>query len=277
MMELTQELLEAATAAAAKYDVPLPVILGVTEQESAGNIFAEVHGRLEPYLRHEGHYLYRRLSGAFRDRAVREKLAASKAGAIKNPSTQHARWDKLVLPAMEIDRAAEIESCSWGVGQVMGAHWKALDFDSAEDFLTHVRSGVEGQIDVMMRFCKANNLLDEMRRKDFDAFAYGYNGPGNVGVYGPAIARKVAAWEKQFPANPAPVGRPVLRKGSKGPAVKELQQLLNEVDGASLLVDGDFGKATGKAVESFQATAGLSVDGIVGEATWAALEARRGQ
>ena len=73
--------------------------------------------------------------------------------------------------------------------------------------------------------------------------------------------------------NPAPVVRPVLRNGSNGGAVKELQAKLN-AHGASpaLSVDGGFGPLTEAAVRAFQTAKGLLVDGVVGSQTWAALD-----
>jgi N-acetylmuramoyl-L-alanine amidase len=64
----------------------------------------------------------------------------------------------------------------------------------------------------------------------------------------------------------------LLRRGSKGAAVRELQTMLNEA-GASprLTVDGDFGPATDRAVRAFQQRAELVVDGIVGAQTRTAL------
>ena len=50
----------------------------------------------------------------------------------------------------------------------------------------------------------------------------------------------------------------LLKKGSKGDDVKQLQKLLN------ITVDGDFGPATELAVMRFQAQNGLKTDGIVG-------------
>lgn len=38
-------------------------------------------------------------------------------------------------------------------------------------------------------------------------------------------------------------------------------------------IDGDFGRATEKAVRAFQGNNGLQVDGICGARTWAALDA----
>lgn len=65
---------------------------------------------------------------------------------------------------------------------------------------------------------------------------------------------------------PATAARPVLRRGSSGPAVRELQTLLG-----GLAVDGQFGPLTEAAVRNFQSTNRLVVDGIVGPITWGAL------
>jgi peptidoglycan hydrolase-like protein with peptidoglycan-binding domain len=62
-----------------------------------------------------------------------------------------------------------------------------------------------------------------------------------------------------------------LRKGAKGSEVKKMQTALNN-SGASLTVDGSFGKATKEALEVFQASKGLTPDGVCGPLTWAELE-----
>ena len=59
----------------------------------------------------------------------------------------------------------------------------------------------------------------------------------------------------------------VLKKGSKGEAVKTLQRNLNAAIGAGLSIDGIFGPACYEAVKRFQSRYGLSVDGIAGPAT----------
>ena len=58
----------------------------------------------------------------------------------------------------------------------------------------------------------------------------------------------------------------LLKKGTKGKAVKVLQIMLGNVT-----VDGDFGWKTLNAVTAFQKAHGLTVDGEVGENTWKAL------
>jgi len=64
---------------------------------------------------------------------------------------------------------------------------------------------------------------------------------------------------------------PILRKGNSGPAVKVLQNLLNQW-GANLNVDGVFGSKTEAAVKDFQSTHKLTADGIVGPKTRAILD-----
>ena len=75
-------------------------------------------------------------------------------------------------------------------------------------------------------------------------------------------------------ADTADPAKPVLRKGSKGQAVREMQALLEKrgYDLGPCGTDGDFGKDTEAAVKRFQQDRGLAVDGICGPATWKGLE-----
>jgi peptidoglycan hydrolase-like protein with peptidoglycan-binding domain len=63
----------------------------------------------------------------------------------------------------------------------------------------------------------------------------------------------------------------ILRQGSKGSAVAELQQLLQSKGFYSGKIDGDFGAGTTNAVLKFQKENGLVPDGIVGSSSWAKL------
>src|SRR5262245_65108155 len=65
--------------------------------------------------------------------------------------------------------------------------------------------------------------------------------------------------------------RPVLRRGSTGEAVGNLQTMLSKPK-FPLAIDQDFGAATELAVMRFQGDKKLTADGIVGKETWDAIE-----
>ncbi len=172
-----QEMREAIAEEAGRLRVEPAALAAVVEVESGGRVFALVDGRQEPLIRFEGHYFDRRLSGARLQRARRAGLASPTAGAVRNPASQAQRW-LLLRRATRIDRAAALESVSWGIGQVMGAHWSWLGYGSVEDLVAEARAGLHGQLRLMCRFIAKSGLDDALRRRDWQAFARGYNGPG---------------------------------------------------------------------------------------------------
>ena len=125
--------------------------------------------------------------------------------------------------------------------------------------------------------------------------ALGYNS-GNVdGIFGAKTYAAVTAfqkanslgvdgivgkltWGKLYGVSPAMpvetttvVGRPTVSYGSRGDAVRKLQELLNALGYDCGSVDGIFGSKTKAAVLAFQKANGLGADGIVGPLTWAKL------
>lgn len=73
-------------------------------------------------------------------------------------------------------------------------------------------------------------------------------------------------------SRPPSSGRPLLRRGSSGPAVRELQSVLAAwYPRLRLAVDGDFGPATEAAVRHLQSRARIGVDGVAGPDTYRAL------
>lgn len=64
----------------------------------------------------------------------------------------------------------------------------------------------------------------------------------------------------------------LLKLGSRGPRVREVQSVLKQMGYYKGSVDGIYGPQTEVAVRNFQKSRGLAVDGIVGENTYKALE-----
>lgn len=67
--------------------------------------------------------------------------------------------------------------------------------------------------------------------------------------------------------------RPTLCRGDRGSDVRDLQELLAQLDYVADGIDGIFGPATRAAVRRFQRDHDLSDDGFVGPKTWEALDA----
>ena len=95
------------------------------------------------------------------------------------------------------------------------------------------------------------------------------NGLGVDGIVGKLT------WAKLYDATPVNVTpvttQPMLRTGSRGDAVRKLQELLNALGYDCGSVDGIFGSKTYAAVLAFQKANGLGADGIVGPLTWGKL------
>ena len=98
------------------------------------------------------------------------------------------------------------------------------------------------------------------------------NGLGVDGIVGKLT------WGKLYGVSPAMpvetttvVGRPMVSYGSRGDAVRKLQELLNALGYDCGSVDGIFGSKTKAAVLAFQKANGLGADGIVGPLTWGKL------
>ncbi|MBQ9118067.1 MAG: spore cortex-lytic enzyme [Clostridia bacterium] len=92
-----------------------------------------------------------------------------------------------------------------------------------------------------------------------------------------ALSMSVGVWKGKLPT-PQPRGEvsevvlsAVLRQGSRGSEVRQVQQKLKRWGYYNGSVDGIFGAGTRKAVVAFQKKNGLKADGVVGAATYRAL------
>lgn len=268
---MTPDTLTAVRAKAAEFDIPPSNLAAMVEVESNGKVFDTVSGERRPLVLFEPHVFYRRLKGEERDRAVKAGLAYPAQGSKPYPKTQAARWEQIEQAAL-INADEAYQSASYGVGQVMAYHWKALGYESLQAFLDTMFSGVAGQIDAMLRYCSVNHLLDDLRAGRWLSLARGYNGK----KYATSYAKKLARAATKFGGS-ASAKDGMLRLGSKGARVRELQALLGRA-GHRVEVDGDFGPTTRDALKAFQLQNGLTADGVYGPKTEAALaEYRQGQ
>lgn len=253
-------------------DVPEAAFLAVVAVESNGIPGEMIGGRLEPLVRYEGHYFDKLCAPSIREAARAAKVSSPKVKGIPNPKSQINRW-ALIKKAATFDREAAYASASYGVGQVMGAHWKKLGFKSIDAFLEKARSGLAGQAELMAKYIKEFGLDDELRALDWSAFARGYNGPGyRDNKYDTKMAEAYHLYGGTDTVVPTRSG--YLRLGSQGAGVRDLQAML-VLAGYKINIDGDFGTTTKEAVMAWQTKNNLKADGIVGPKTQQSLVALR--
>ena len=131
-----------------------------------------------PVILFERHVFRQRLiansKSATADKAMRERpdLCNKTTGNYGLYSAQHGRLNA----AAQYHRESALESASWGIGQVMGYHWKALGYASLQAFINAMYKDEASQLDAMCRYIKVNCLINVLKNKDWKAFARGYNG-----------------------------------------------------------------------------------------------------
>ena len=245
---------KAIEGAAKKLGCAVAGVRAVIDVESRGGFLSDSR----PKILFERHY-FSRLTGGKHD-ASNPDISNKKWGGYKGGA---AEYDRLYR-AIKLDRAAALQSASWGAFQIMGANFKVAGFKNVEDFVAAMVAGEPDQLDAFVAFMKNTQLDDELRRLDWVGLARGYNGPAyKANKYD----EKLAAAYKYHSAGGARVlsPLPVLRMGDTGDEVKTLQTALK------IKADGDFGPGTKSAVIEFQRKNKLYQDGVVGKNTWALL------
>lgn len=173
---MSKKLTEAQIAAQAKaLGIEVAALRAVIEVECKGSGF---NADGAPVILFERHVMRQRLIANKRDidlnliSAERPDLCSKSTGAYGLYSAQHGRLNA----AAQYHRDSALESASWGIGQVMGYHWKALGYLSLQTFINAMYKDEASQLDAMCRYIKVNNLVNALKNKDWKAFARGYNG-----------------------------------------------------------------------------------------------------
>ena len=103
-----------------------------------------------------------------------------------------------------------------GIGQVMGVHWKALGYADVEALVAEARSGVAGQVRLMVRFSAGLVLLPALEGRDWRRFARGYNGAGFA--RNGYDSRLAAAYRRRCASSrPTPAGSRADRRRNENP------------------------------------------------------------
>lgn len=148
----------------------------VIKVEAAGKGFLDSG---QPKILYERHYAWKRLriKIPFLSDPVAGGYTLDADGDGINDS-----WEKLADMANRNPDIA-FESCSWGAGQIMGAHWKRLGYSSVFEMAWSMRESEIGHFEAMARYIEAFGLKPAFQALTTTAamcvpFAKGYNGPG---------------------------------------------------------------------------------------------------
>lgn len=161
-----------------KHDIEYAGLKAVVEVEASGKGFIGD----APKILYEPHIMHRLLTKknyiTIRNNLMKAhpNLCYPRWGTYKYgaESIQHRRLEI----ASQFNRDTALESCSWGLGQVMGFHWKSLGYESLQAFINDMYESEAKQLEAMIRFIKVNGLLLALKNKDWVKFARGYNGSG---------------------------------------------------------------------------------------------------
>ena len=161
-----------------KHDIEYAGLKAVVEVEASGKGFI---GDV-PKILYEPHIMHRLLTKknyiTIRNNLMKAhpNLCYPRWGTYKYgaESIQHRRLEI----ASQFNRDTALESCSWGLGQVMGFHWKSLGYESLQAFINDMYESEAKQLEAMIRFIRVNGLLLALKNKDWVKFARGYNGSG---------------------------------------------------------------------------------------------------
>lgn len=86
------------------------------------------------------------------------------------------QWSKL-RQAMRLDETAALMSASYGRFQVCGFNYKICGYQSVQAFVEAMKQDETNHLTAFAEYVRMNALDDELRRRDWDGFAAGYNGP----------------------------------------------------------------------------------------------------
>lgn len=157
-------------AVAHDLDVEPAAIWAVRDVEASASAF--IDGR--PTILFEPHRFSRATGGRFD--ASHPTISYPKWGALPYPKTQGARWEQL-LSAVGLDVDAGFASASYGAFQILGENYRACGAPDPFGFALAEAQGEDVQLKHFASFIYRSALDSALRRRDWAAFALGYNGP----------------------------------------------------------------------------------------------------
>lgn len=151
--------------------VNVPAVKAVARVESAGGGFLS-NGK--PKVLFEGHHFSKHTNGKYdKSHPSLSYKEFTRAFYSKDGIKEYARYEN----AKGLDSNAAMLSTSWGMFQIMGFNYKSAGYSSVEEFVTAMNVSEGKQLLAFVNFLKAEKLDAHLKKRDWAAFARGYNGP----------------------------------------------------------------------------------------------------
>ena len=155
--------------AASLIDVSARALRAVIEVETSGHGFDRT-GRLRMLF--EPVQFYKRTSGRAQASGITLGIAKPNSKGWSYPVDSYPS----LTAAMRIDETAALESCSWGLGQIMGFNHEAAGYPSSAAMIAAFVDSEDAHVLGMVRFIRHAGLDKALRAEKWAAFAAGYNG-----------------------------------------------------------------------------------------------------
>ena len=233
--------------------VRAPEVWAVVAVETGGCGFLRDR---RPLILFERHIFHRRTAGAFA--AAHPAISAPSAGGYLGGVREYERLAEAVV----LNRAAALESASWGLGQIMGFNAGAAGFQTAAAMVSAMIDHEDVQVIAMANFLRSRKLHVPLAAHDWAAFARAYNGPGYAKNQYDA---RLAAAYRQFKGGPLP-----------DLLVRQVQVFLTFLGIDPGRIDGVPGKRTRSGVVQFREQQGMPSTDRIDAALLAALVAAVG-
>jgi hypothetical protein len=176
--------------------VSVAIIRAFAEVESGGRSGFAADGR--PIIAYEGHW-FRKLTKKEYDEAypMLSYPYLVKAGPEwqANNKDQATAW-KTLEAAMALSSDAALQSCSWGMFQVMGFNWEDCGYEDVTAFVAAMKAGEPGQLAAFVGYClKKHGMVTALKTKNFIKMAELYNGK-DYGDYDKRIQKAYKKYDK---------------------------------------------------------------------------------
>ncbi|MEM6439227.1 MAG: N-acetylmuramidase domain-containing protein [Pseudomonadota bacterium] len=243
------------TAAADALGCEPAAIRAVAEVESRGAAFL-ASGR--PPILFERHVFRRLTAGEF-----------DGTGDLSHPAPGgygrggEAQYDRLARAAA-LHREAALRAASWGRFQILGLNAELCGWPDVETFVGDLCESEAAQLIAFVGYVRGARLEAALRRRDWAAFAKGYNGPAY------AKNRYDAKMAEAYARHAAPVDE---RFRFRVASLIDLQRALSHLGAEPGTADGLMGPRTEAAIRRFEARVALPVTGRPGPAVEAAAQA----